>query len=189
LDIVQIGTRAGITHFVFDGYHGYNILEFVSSFLASTLQTSLRNLIYCTRGLPAILETIKKKLEVEELSEEQVEEITESYRQANNGDKYADWSRDEGFLSDALKDTVSITLQTGATEEETVAEIKRLFAPRVILVNHEKRLTVDTTCANLAIKYNFIYISVYQTIKQHIENNTDFGKRLLATKKPKSIKL
>lgn len=69
------------------------------------------------------------------------------------------------------------------------AELKNLFVPKVILVNHEKRLTVDTACANLAIKYNFLYISVYQLIKQHIENNTDFGKRLLATKKHKDIKL
>lgn len=50
-------------------------------------------------------------------------------------------------------------------------------------------MTVDTTCANLAIKYNFLYISVYQTIKQHIETNTDLGKRLLATKKSKDIRL
>jgi hypothetical protein len=57
------------------------------------------------------------------------------------------------------------------------------------LINHEKRLAVDTTCANLGIKYNFIYISVYQTIKQHIENNTDFGKRLKATSKPKEMKI
>jgi hypothetical protein len=41
----------------------------------------------------------------------------------------------------------------------------------------------------LAIKYNFLYISVYQTIKQHIENNTDLGRRLLATKKSKDIRL
>lgn len=59
----------------------------------------------------------------------------------------------------------------------------------MILVNHEKRLTVDTTCANLAIKYNFLYISVYQTIKYHIENNTEYGKKLMATKKAKDIKL
>jgi len=75
------------------------------------------------------------------------------------------------------------------SEESTTNEIKEQYAPKVILVNHEKRLTVDTTCANLAIKYNMLYISVYQTIKQHIENSTHFGKRLLATKKPKDIKL
>ena len=67
--------------------------------------------------------------------------------------------------------------------------LKKLLKPRVILVNHEKRLSVDTTCANLAIKYNMVYLSVYQLIKQHIEENTDFGKRLVATKKPKDIYL
>lgn len=34
-----------------------------------------------------------------------------------------------------------------------------------------------------------LYISVYQLIKQHIEENTDLGKKLLATKKPRDIKL
>jgi hypothetical protein len=56
-------------------------------------------------------------------------------------------------------------------------------------VNHEKRLSVDTTCANLGIKFNMLYISVYQVIKSHIETNTDFGRRLIATKKPKEIQL
>jgi hypothetical protein len=82
-----------------------------------------------------------------------------------------------------------INLGTEASEETLSLELKELFAPKVILVNHEKRLTVDTTCANLAIKYNFLYISVYQTIKQHIENNTEMGKKLLATKKQKDIRL
>ena len=75
------------------------------------------------------------------------------------------------------------------SEETLTAELAERFSPKVILVNHEKRLTVDTTCANLAIKYDFLYISVYQTIKQHIENNTVFGKRLLATQKKKDIRL
>ena len=48
------------------------------------------------------------------------------------------------------------------TSEETILkELKKVLAPKVILVNHEKRLTVDTTCANLAIKYNLVYLSVY----------------------------
>lgn len=65
--------------------------------------------------------------------------------------------------------TKVLTLNTDSSEETILSELKDFFAPKVILVNHEKRLTVDTTCANLAIKYNFLYISVYQTIKQHIE--------------------
>jgi hypothetical protein len=57
----------------------------------------------------------------------------------------------------------------------------------VILVNHEKRLAVDTPCANLAIKYNMIYISAYQVIRDHIKNNTVWGKKLMAGKKTKAI--
>jgi hypothetical protein len=59
----------------------------------------------------------------------------------------------------------------------------------VIIVNHEKRLGIDTTCANLAIKYNMIYISTYQIIKQHIEGNSEWGKKLLSTKREKEILL
>lgn len=82
------------------------------------------------------------------------------------------------------------SLKTDASAEETQASaVKRLLKPRVILVNHEKRLGVDTTCANLAIKYNMIYISAYQAIKREIEENTEYGKRLIATKKPKVIVL
>lgn len=58
-----------------------------------------------------------------------------------------------------------------------------------MIVNHEKRLGIDTTCSNLSIKYNLIYISVYQLIGQHIQNNTEWGKKLLATKREKEINL
>jgi Tfp pilus assembly PilM family ATPase len=80
-------------------------------------------------------------------------------------------------------------IYTDVSEESILKDLKNQFAPKVILVNHEKRLTVDTTCANLAIKYNLVYISVYQLIKQHIETNTEFGRKLLATKRPRDIKL
>lgn len=80
-------------------------------------------------------------------------------------------------------------INSDVSMETLTNQLVEIFKPKVVLVNHEKRLTVDTTCANLAIKYNFLYISVYQTIKQHIESNTEMGKRLLATKKQKDIKL
>ena len=47
----------------------------------------------------------------------------------------------------------------------TKKELRKLFQPKVIIVNHEKRLGVDVTCANLAIKFNLLYISVYQLIR------------------------
>ena len=66
-------------------------------------------------------------------------------------------------------------------------ELQNKVSPKVVLVNHEKKLNVDTTCANLAIKYNMIYISAYQVIRQHIKHNTDWGKKLIASKKTKLI--
>lgn len=69
------------------------------------------------------------------------------------------------FLSNIQVNTVvplvPKVINTDNSEESIVREIKNIYAPKVILVNHEKRLTVDTTCANLAIKYNLVYISVY----------------------------
>lgn len=62
-----------------------------------------------------------------------------------------------------------------------------MFSVKVILVNHEKRLEVDTPCSNLAIKYNMLYLSVYQLIKAHISQNTAIGKALVASKKIKPL--
>lgn len=63
-----------------------------------------------------------------------------------------------------------VQVDTTAASEETIGNIlKDAMAPKVILINHEKRLPVDAICANLGIKYNFMYLSVYQLIKQHID--------------------
>lgn len=55
------------------------------------------------------------------------------------------------------------------------------------MVNHEKRLDVDTVCSNLAIRYNMMYFSVYQLIRQHIQEKSAWGKALMACKKPKAL--
>lgn len=54
-----------------------------------------------------------------------------------------------------------IQLNTSTSVESTMKELQNKVSPKVVLVNHEKQLGVDTTCANLAIKYNMIYISAY----------------------------
>ena len=82
-----------------------------------------------------------------------------------------------------------MNLDTGNALEFTKKELRRLFQPKVIIVNHEKRLGVDVTCANLAIKFNLLYISVYQLIRSHVEGNTEWGKKLAATKRHKEITL
>ena len=54
-----------------------------------------------------------------------------------------------------------IHFNTDSSFETSEQNLVRKFSPQVILLNHEKRLGVDTTCANLAIKFNMIYISAY----------------------------
>ena len=78
-------------------------------------------------------------------------------------------------------------IATDGSIETTTRELNNKFSPKVILVNHEKLLNVDTTCANLAIKYNMVYISAYQVIKHHITGNTEWGKRLVAGQTNKAV--
>ena len=42
---------------------------------------------------------------------------------------------------------------------------------------------MDVPCSNLSIKYNMLYISAYQLIRNHIKGNTEFGKRLQTSRK------
>jgi len=78
-----------------------------------------------------------------------------------------------------------MNLKTDGSLETTTKELNQRFSPKVILVNHVKSLAVDTSCANIAIKYNMVYVSAYQVIKQHITCNTEWGKRLEATRSTK----
>lgn len=78
-----------------------------------------------------------------------------------------------------------IQLKTDGSLETTTKELNNRFSPKVILVNHVKSLPVDTPCANIAIKYNMVYVSAYQVIKQHVTCNTEWGKKLTATRSTK----
>lgn len=80
-----------------------------------------------------------------------------------------------------------ITLDTGVSKESLVAEIRSQFSCKVILVNHEKRINVDTACSNLAIKYNMLYMSVYQLIKNEICAETELGLALCQSKREKAM--
>lgn len=78
-----------------------------------------------------------------------------------------------------------IQMATDASLETTAKEVNNRFSPKVILVNHEKKLGVDTVASNLAIKFNMIYLSAYQCIRKHITENTEWGKKLQAGQKTK----
>ena len=83
----------------------------------------------------------------------------------------------------------TLNFQTDQSLETLTAQVRATFCAKVILVNHESRLAVDTACANLAIKYNMLYMSVYQLIKKEIEANTAVGQALAASKKLKMVNL
>ena len=170
--------------YVFDGYIHPRIDQF-TYFLAEKLGTPSA-ILPCQCEKASVIARLKKKLEIEEVGEEQQEELQLQENAFNENLFYLSQNYQTKIEQGGLR---FINIGTEASEETLSLELKELFAPKVILVNHEKRLTVDTTCANLAIKYNFLYISVYQAIKQHIETNTELGKRLLATKKSKDIRL
>lgn len=68
-----------------------------------------------------------------------------------------------------------------------MANLRSHFSAKVILVNHEAELAVDTQASNLAIKYNMMYLSVYQMIKQAIQSQSATGKALVASRKTKPL--
>ena len=88
---------------------------------------------------------------------------------------------------DATNAMGRINMATDVSLETMHNNLRDLFAFKVVIVNHEKRLSVDSQCANLATKYNMLYISVYQLIKQHICGQTEFGKQLEACRRPKEL--
>jgi hypothetical protein len=67
--------------------------------------------------------------------------------------------------------------------EEVTNEVRSKFAPKLVLINHEKALPVDTVCSNLALKFNMLYLSVYQLIKENITKKTALGVKLASTKR------
>lgn len=85
--------------------------------------------------------------------------------------------------------TREIHLNTDASLESTFEKLRSDFCAKIILVNHANRLNVDTSCCNLAIKYNMLYLSVFQLIKEHIEKDTKLGRALSASRKPKQLQI
>ncbi len=167
--------------YIFDGTYGKTNEEFVE-FLDNIGPPT--NILRCLTEDGIIRQRFKTKNETEEIGEEQDEAF--KAEEAAQRDTNAFFEQHYAQFGNRV---VQTDLNTEFSEETTFGELKKQFACQVVLINHEKRLTVDTTAANLAIKYNLIYISVYQLIKQQIENKTELGKKLQATQKFKDIKL
>ena len=80
-----------------------------------------------------------------------------------------------------------IKFDTACSRENLISQIRGQFLPKVVLVNHDKRIDVDTTCSNLAIKYNMLYISVYQLIRSEIQAATELGRALVQSRSNKPV--
>jgi len=131
-------------------------------------------LLFVTAEEKRIKERYAKKNEMDDFPEDQLESLLEDSKM--NKKLRADLT--QHFEPHVARVSI-MTLATDGSLETTYKELNNKFSPKVILVNHEKSLPVDTTCANIAIKYNMVYISAYQVIKQHVQGNTEWGKRLV----------
>ena len=153
-----------------------------SFFCAMSQEFGLPNfLIHTDASKATIADRYKKANEVDDIGEEAQQELTDAATKDETNQKEFEARFEQ---SEILKKMHTVTTDT---MEGCNKALKNIFSAKVVLVNHEKRLDVDIVCSNLAIKYNFLYISVYQLIRQHIQERTDMGKALLACKKPKAL--
>jgi hypothetical protein len=148
---------------VFDGYVHANALKFIE-FLEKLGKPQF------VMNLTATQAVIKKRYNLSNEAEEDAEigeEALEAMKQKQDAG-----SKDTEDLMNLYAPNARtmkfINIDTSISLEALQNELKANFQPKVIIVNHEKRLGIDTTCSNLAIKYQMIYISAYQLIRQHI---------------------
>ena len=184
--MVDDDLASGMKHFyLFDGFH-HETVEKTLDFLSGSFGTPSA-LITTACDAKEIESRYKKDKEMEaeaELGEDDVNELKDRAAAAvKDAEK---WRAAIGAFGDKVRD---ITFETGVSDETLSGEIRQQFCAKVIIVKHDKRHNVDVVCSNLAIKYNMLYISVYQLIKQEIESNSQIGQDLLKTKRPKPLNI
>lgn len=118
--------------------------------------------IHCKADKKTIEDRFKKANETDDIGEDGQAELAEAAQK--DSDNQAEF---EAIFEEAnCKKNLHVV--SSETMEGAVKRLRDIFSAKVVLVNHEKRLDVDTICSNLAIKYNYLYISVYQLIREHI---------------------
>lgn len=156
--------------YVFDGFSHKTAKEFME--FATPVFGSPAYWLPVTCETAAACERWKKQNDADEVGEEAMEEI-------NGGEKaFADDCEAINKELEGLSCKIHTTLSTGTSAETTTAALKALTQAKIVIVNHDPRLPVDVSCANLAIKYNMLYLSVHQLIKEHITKNSCYGIRL-----------
>lgn len=167
--------------YLIDGQH-HEKVEDHAAFLLNKLGCPTY-LISCSADAKEIENRFKEKNEItEDLGEEDAAALKEkATAAAEDREKlFAAWA-------DVMKRVKVINQDTAMSKESLQAAVRAQFCAKVILVNHEKRISVDTACSNLAIKYNMLYMSVYQLIRQEIAAATPLGQALLNSKRAKAL--
>mmetsp|Transcript_3945 Transcript_3945/g.5950 ORF Transcript_3945/g.5950 Transcript_3945/m.5950 type:complete len:385 (-) Transcript_3945:810-1964(-) len=154
-EIVKIINSAKGTNakFVFDSFPHKEFAEFqglIDQFGSPDF------FLFLTTEEKAVKERWMKKNESEDFPEEQNEaiQVDSKFNKERRNQIVSAYELTPGRVN-------LMYMSTDTSLETTQKELFSKFSPKVILVNHEKRLGVDTTSANLAIKYNMIYISAY----------------------------
>ena len=89
--------------------------------------------------------------------------------------------------ADCMQRVKELSFDTGTSKDSMLKAVNKEFSAKVMLVVHEKRIDVDTACSNLAIKYNLLYLSAYQLIRQEVLSQTALGCALAESKRAKSM--
>ena len=182
LALIEADKQAGEKFFyLFDGrYH--ETVEQMADFLSSNLG-SPTHLINCKADEKEIQNRYKEKNEItDDLGEEDATALKEKTAAA-----VADLAALKAHWASILSRVVSIEFDTACSKENLQSQVRAQFQSKVILVNHEKRLDVDTVCSNLAIKYNMLYMSVYQLIREEINAETELGRALQQSYREKQL--
>jgi len=163
--------------YIFDGFTHKTATEFLA--FANKEFGACKMYINACASNAEIVKRFKTKNEIEgDLGEEQAAELAEQAKAA------------EAMLAEiagVCPDATCRIIKTDVSLESLSSSLAKQFKPKVLIVNHEKRLSVDAQCANLATKYNMLYISVYQLIKHHCEHSTEWGKKLEASRKSRDM--
>ena len=182
LAIISADKNSGEKFFyIIDGQHHENVPA-AADFLFKNMGAPTY-IISCNANEKIIQDRYKEKNEIgDELGEEDVAALKEKATQAEN-----DASAYRQCWSECILRIKELNFDTACSKESMTADVRSRFSARVILVNHEKRIEVDTACSNLAIKYNLLYLSVYQLIKHEVCAETDLGRALVNSKREKDI--
>lgn len=141
------------TGYVFDQFTHAEVSQF-TQFISELGPPDF--IIDCWAEQAAIEKRYKTKNEVDEINEDLQEEFKKQEADAKDLKTQL-----EGAYQDMGARVNIVQLNCSGSLELTVKELSNHFMPKIVLINHEKDLKVDTPCANLSIKYNMLYISVY----------------------------